>query len=112
MSCFTFCYENKTRIINLFFTERENERMEEKRQRIEERKQKEATSTTEASTAPTSTEETAAGANEEDNFIHDVEPKKGLKIEVHATATHHHQQLDPVQSHAQAHDFSHNQAVS
>lgn len=87
------------------------ERMEEKRQRIEERKQKDATTTTATSAAPTSTEESVK-MDVEDNFIHDVEPKKGLKIEVHATATHHHQQIDPVQAHAQAHDFSHNQAVS
>ena len=33
---------------------------------------------------------------------------KELKIEVHATAVH----LEPVVAHAQAHEMSHNQAVS
>ena len=55
--------------------------------------------------------------NEDD----DEEARKTLRIEVHATATHHvedpvpakeHQQLEPVVAHAQQHDISHNQAVS
>ena len=37
-----------------------------------------------------------------------------LKIEVHATATHHEaeRQLEPKVAHSQSHDFSHGQAVS
>lgn len=75
--------------------------MEEKRNRVFERKQTEAgmmgTTEQETSTASTMTPE---------------KPKNSLKIEVHATATHHHKQLDPVVAHAQAHDFSHSQSVS
>ena len=43
--------------------------------------------------------------------INEVEPAKELKIEVHATAVHH-EQLQPVVAHAQAHEISHEHAVS
>ena len=56
-----------------------------------------------------------APANEEEKD----KPRKTLKIEVHATATHHKQQqqqheqlVEPVVAHAQAHEFSHSQSVS
>lgn len=78
--------------------EREEERMEEKRNRVFERKHTESmmgTTEQETSTASTKMPE---------------RPKNALKIEVHATATHHHKQLDPVVAHAQAHDFSHSQS--
>ena len=39
-------------------------------------------------------------------------PSKSLNIEVHATATHHHERLEPKVAHAQSHEFSHSQAVS
>ena len=74
--------------------------MEEKRNRVFERKHTESmmgTTEQETSTASTKMPE---------------RPKNALKIEVHATATHHHKQLDPVVAHAQAHDFSHSQSVS
>ena len=82
------------------YLEREEERMEEKRNRVFERKQTEGmTGTTEQETSTAST-------------MMPEKPKNSLKIEVHATATHHHKQLDPVVAHAQAHDFSHSQSVS
>jgi len=36
---------------------------------------------------------------------------KTLKVEVHATAVHHERHIEPKISHAQAHDFSHNQGA-
>lgn len=81
--------------------------MEEKRQRIEERKEKE--STTQATTAA-EMHENVASASDED--IDGAEAKKSLKIEVHATATHHHEQIEPVVAHAQAHSLVHDQSVS
>ena len=35
-----------------------------------------------------------------------------IKVEVHATAVHHDQQLEPKIAHAQTHEISHSQAVS
>ena len=75
--------------------------MEEKRNRVFERKHTESMmGTTEQETS------TATSTKMPER------PKNALKIEVHATATHHHKQLDPVVAHAQAHDFSHSQSVS
>ena len=79
--------------------------MVEKRNRLFERKQ------TEGMTGTTQEQETSTAASTQ----MPEKPKSGsLKIEVHATATHHvaHKQLDPVVAHAQAHDFSHCQSVS
>ncbi len=70
--------------------------MEEKKQRIAERKMAEAT--TEATTS-----KTEAGTPEQ--------PPKELKIEVHATAVHHAEKLEPKVAHVQSHEFSHSQAV-
>ena len=86
----------------LALSERERERMEEKRDRLAEKRQQMAAA---AATEPTAEEEA------DDT----KEAKKTLRIEVHATATHHgvqqHQQLEPVVAHSQQHDISHNQAV-
>ncbi len=101
--------------------ERERERQEEKQQRLEERKQAEAT--TEATTKEEEEQEEQEEQEEEQektkfessqmNQIHeDDDEQKTLKIEVHATATHHHEQLRPVVAHAQSHEFSHDMAVS
>ena len=75
--------------------------MEEKRNRVFERKHTE-------SMMGTTEQETSTSASTK----MPERPKNALKIEVHATATHHHKQLDPVVAHAQAHDFSHSQSVS
>lgn len=84
--------------------------MEEKHQRIEERKEKEAT--TQATTAAEIHENIASSIDDGEEDIDGAEAKKSLKIEVHATATHHHEQVEPINSHAQNHEISHNQAVS
>ena len=90
--------------------EREREKMEEKKARIAAEK--------------ATTESAAVGIDmidDEDRREEDDEARKTLRIEVHATATHHvdepaqvqeHQQLEPIVAHAQQHDISHNQAVS
>ena len=77
--------------------------MQEKQNRVFERKQTEGIMDTTFETSTASTKMPEGG---------DEKPKNSLKIEVHATATHHHKQLDPVVAHAQAHDFSHSQSVS
>lgn len=91
------------------FLEREMERMEEKKQRIEERKKEEQIS----ETVPTHSEtlQTTALPPAMDMGVVDS-GKKTLKIEVHATATHHHEQLEPVIAHAQTHEISHTSSVS
>ncbi len=83
---------------------------------MDERKHEEEHETTEAT--PAKEED-----KEEDNK---TGARNTLKIEVHATATHHgqgqheaaqqaaareHQRLEPVVAHAQSHDISHNMAV-
>ncbi len=76
--------------------------MEEKRERVHERK------TTATEEAPTTAETTTTeGAPPKQT---PVERENSLKIEVHATATHH-KRLEPVVAHAQTHDLSHNQQV-
>jgi len=87
--------------------EREEERMEEKRNRLFERKQTEGTlgTTKDIFAGTTATQEAVTT-----KMPSEKSKKNSLKIEVHATATHHHKQLDPVVAHAQSHDFSHSQS--
>lgn len=83
--------------------------MEEKHERLEERKNNMMTSTL-ATTIAKENENEIETDELKDKVI---EPKKTLRIEVHATATHHAaEHIEPVVAHAQAHDFSHNQGVS
>ena len=86
--------------------------MEEKRQRIEARK---------AMMAPTTSTKSAEKPKEDKKVPKKATtPKKEelkkpeLKIEVHATATHHEAEkhLEPKVAHSQSHEFSHGQAVS
>ena len=109
-------------IVNFYFTEREHDRMEEKRQRLEERRQRESTSaapTTFASKVPDEKPEAMRQDEKENAADADATAtnnkananKKALKIEVHATATHH-EHVEPVIAHAQTHEFSHSQGVS
>jgi len=92
-------YLNVEYLYNLWFSLTERER-----ERIEEKKQREAEKTTSKVSAeiPESTTLPSPAINE-------VEPAKELKIEVHATAVHH-EQLQPVVAHAQAHEISHEHA--
>ena len=103
--------------------------MEEKRQRIEERKKLMASTTTATKsvekpddikgrkiTTKKKDESVSPGTpNQEKESGNKEELRQPqLKIEVHATATHHEaeQQLEPKVAHSQSHDFSHGQAVS
>ena len=106
--------------------ERERERMEEKRQRIEERKKLMASTTTATKSVekPEDTKGSKVTTKKNDGDAPKAMPSKKdnkeelrqpqLKIEVHATATHHEaeRQLEPKVAHSQSHDFSHGQAVS
>merc|ERR1719507_1727038 len=119
--------DNYTTGIQQKIKERERERMEEKRQRIEERKKLMASTTTatksvekpedtkgskvttkkkDSSDSPTTPNHVKGSSNKEELR----EPQ--LKIEVHATATHHEaeQQLEPKVAHSQSHEFSHDHA--
>ena len=109
------------------YLERERERMEEKRQRIEERKKLMASTTTATKSVdkPEDTKGSKVTTKKNDSPKAMPSQMKGLdnkeelrqpqlKIEVHATATHHEaeRQLEPKVAHSQSHDFSHGQAVS
>ena len=99
--------------------------MEEKRQRIEERKKLMASTTTATKSVekPDDTKGSKVTTKKNDGSVSKATPNQAnkeelrqpqLKIEVHATATHHEaeQQLEPKVAHSQSHDFSHGQAVS
>ena len=99
--------------------------MEEKRQRIEERKKLMASTTTATKSVekPEDTKGSKVTTKKNDGSVSKATPNQAnkeelrqpqLKIEVHATATHHEaeQQLEPKVAHSQSHDFSHGQAVS
>ena len=83
--------------------------MQEKKQRIEDKKRKMTAAT--SPTMPTTHKFADIDDVEEEVEEKHSGPEKTLKIEVHATATHH-KQVEPIVSHAQNHEFSHNQAVS
>ena len=89
---------------NPHFSEREKERITEKKQRVSESKKMATTVTTgkveetpKLMEAPTST----PAAPHMDS--------KELKIEVHATAVHH-EKLEPIVAHAQTHELHHDSA--
>jgi amyloid beta A4 protein len=86
---------------DLLRAERERERQEEKLQRVHQRKEEEErreTTAAEPTAAPTQKTSTEQESHDD------------LKIEVHATATHHLQE-EPVVAHVQSHQFSHGQSV-
>ena len=97
--------------------------MEEKRQRIEERKKLMASTTTATKSVekPEDNKGSKITTNKKDGSVSPATPNQEnelrqpqLKIEVHATATHHEaqQHLEPKVAHSQSHEFSHGQAVS
>lgn len=115
--------DNYTTGIQQKIKERERERMEEKRQRIEERKKLMASTTTATKSVekPEDTKGSKVTTKKNDGSVSKATPNQAnkeelrqpqLKIEVHATATHHEaeQQLEPKVAHSQSHDFSHGQA--
>ena len=113
----------------MIILERERERMEEKRQRIEERKKLMASTTTATKSVEKPQDKQGGSVTTKKNNgsipkampsqLNGLDNKEELrqpqlKIEVHATATHHEaeRQLEPKVAHSQSHDFSHGQAVS
>ena len=99
--------------------------MEEKRQRVEERRKLMPTTTTERAVEKAKETIGAKAIQKKDGSSTASQQEHGsdtkaelkqpqLKIEVHATATHHEaeQHLEPKVAHAQNHEFSHSQAVS
>ena len=87
--------------------EREREQQDEKMEKMKEMK---------------AAEIEAAAVTEEAAVVETVETEPApvpvkdmsgdIKVEVHATAVHHDQQLQPKVAHARAHEISHSQAVS
>jgi amyloid beta A4 protein len=97
--------------------ERERERTEEKKQRVSGKKMATTITTGKVEETPklieveASTTESAVSQQLEDggSEVAASDGTKELKIEVHATAVHH-EKLDPIVAHAQAHDLSHESA--
>jgi amyloid beta A4 protein len=100
--------EHEEQMINNFreemeakIKEKEREQQEEKDQRVKEKKAQEI----EAVTEPVAEIETVETEPAPSKISGDI------KVEVHATAVHHDQQLEPRVAHAQAHEISHSQAT-
>ena len=105
--------EHEEQMINNFrsemeakIREKEREQQEEKKERIKEKKAEEGELSTE-SLAATETAET-----EPTPGVKEMLGGGDIKVEVHATAVHHDQVLEPRLSHAMSHEISHSQAVS
>lgn len=103
--------EHEEQMINNFrsemeakIKEKEREQQEEKNEKIKEKKAEEAIEAV--------TEQVAAVETVETEPAPAKEISGDIKVEVHATAVHHDQQLEPKIAHAQAHEISHSQAVS
>merc|ERR1719244_773541 len=86
---------------------KERQQQEEKNERIKEEKKAE-TAVIEAATEEVK-------EDEDEEIATEPAPVKfsggDIKVEVHATAVHHDQQLEPKVAHAQTHDISHSQAT-
>merc|ERR1719233_2145239 len=83
--------------------EKEREQQEEKNEKIKEKKAEEAIEAVTEQVAEVETVETEPAPPKEISG--------DIKVEVHATAVHHDQQLEPKIAHAQAHEISHSQAT-
>jgi len=104
--------EHEEQMINNFKEEmiakikaKEMAQQEEKNERIKEEKEEATAENIRAVTEP---------VVELEKEIETTTPKVSggdIKVEVHATAVHHDQQLEPKVAHAQAHDLSHSQAT-
>jgi len=104
--------EHETQMINNFKEEmiakikaKEMAQQEEKNERIKEEKEDATVDVIVAATEPVEVEEIEAETTTPKLVGGDI------KVEVHATAVHHDQQLEPKVAHAQAHDLSHSQAT-
>ena len=108
--------EHEEQMINNFrsemeakIREKEREQQEEKNERMKEKKSEELEA------AELSTENTVSTESVETEPTPGVKEMIGggdIKVEVHATAVHHDQVLEPRLSHAMNHEISHSQAVS
>ena len=85
-----------------FVTERERERIEEKKQRVSIKKMATTVTTGKVEETPKLMEVPTTAASPQ----LDVSDAKELKIEVHATAVHH-EKLEPIVAHAQSHELHH-----
>ena len=103
--------EHEEQMINNFrsemeakIKEKEREQQEEKNEKIKEKKAEEAIEAVTEQVAEIETVETEPAPPKEISG--------DIKVEVHATAVHHDQQVEPEIAHAQTHERSHSQAVS
>ena len=103
--------EHEEQMINNFrsemeakIKEKEREQQEEKNEKIKEKKAEEAIEAVTEQVVEVETVETEPAPPKEISG--------DIKVEVHATAVHHDQQLEPKIAHAQTHEISHSQAVS
>ena len=85
-----------------FVSERERERIEEKKQRVSIKKMATTVTTGKVEETPKLMEVPTTAASPQ----LDVSDAKELKIEVHATAVHH-EKLEPIVAHAQSHELHH-----
>jgi len=102
--------EHEEQMINNFrsemeakIKEKEREQQEEKNEKIKEKKAEEAIEAVTEQVAEIETVETEPAPPKEISG--------DIKVEVHATAVHHDQQLEPKIAHAQTHEISHSQAT-
>lgn len=105
--------EHEEQMINTFKEEmvakiksKEMEQQNEKKERIKEKKVEATVEVIEAVT-----EEVVAVEESETEAVPPKVSGGDIKVEVHATAVHHDQQLEPKVAHAQAHEISHSQAT-
>ena len=105
--------EHEEQMINNFraemeakIREKERQQQEEKNERIKEKKAEESELSTESIAA------TEAVETEPTPGVKEMVGGGDIKVEVHATAVHHDQVLEPRLSHAMSHEISHSQAVS
>ena len=105
--------EHEEQMINNFraemeakIREKERQQQEEKNERIKEKKAEESELSTESIAA------TEAVETEPTPGVKEMVGGGDIKVEVHATAVHHDQVLEPRLSHAMNHEISHSQAVS
>ena len=96
---------SETEVDQAKIREKEREQQESKNEKIKEEKAKEEI-------VSVVTEQLVSVETVETEPAPSKEISGDIKVEVHATAVHHDQQLEPKVAHAQAHEISHSQAVS
>ena len=105
--------EHEEQMINNFRSEMESKMKEKAREekaeekQVEEEAKKEQEEATEMN-IPFETVATEPTPGAKENIVNSGD----IKVEVHATAVHHDQVLEPKMAHAMSHEISHSQAVS